>query len=68
MKIEIKSRRDASVLFTADISEDTHPAFHVREALKVAVDSGADLSRADLSGAIGADFAIAQTRILPEVT
>lgn len=48
MKIEIKSRRDASILFS--IETDSW-----RLALEAAVKSGADLRGADLHGAKGLD-------------
>ena len=44
MKIEIKSRWDSTVLFTAE-------AASILLAVQAAIKSGADLSRADLSGA-----------------
>ena len=51
MKVEIKSRWDESVLFTADIPEDTPSGFAMRHALEKAVESGANLSDANLSDA-----------------
>ena len=65
MTIEIKHYLTGAVLFTSNTAIDLAAA--VKEAVKI----GANLSRANLSGAnlIGAknaDYAIAQTRILPE--
>lgn len=74
MKFEIKSRYDASVLFSLKCES-------LKLCVEAAVKSGADLSGAnlsganlsganlsgtDLSGAKNADLAIARTRILPE--
>src|SRR5690349_5275772 len=51
MKIEIKHRWNLEVLFTAEISDDTEPRFHMRAALEVAVKARANLAGANLAGA-----------------
>jgi len=56
---EIRQRYNGAVLFSRECGS-------LRLCLEAAVKSGAYLSRADLSGAKGADYAIACTRILPD--
>ena len=56
MKVEIKSRRDESVLFTAEIPDDTPQELQTRLALEQAVGSNANLANANL---VGADLAYA---------
>ncbi len=71
--VNILSRFTGAVVFSAEIEckPDELPSTKLGLAVKVAVKSGAylsgaDLSGANLSGAKNADYAIAQTRILPE--
>lgn len=59
MKFEIKSRWDSTILFTCE-------AASLGLAVVAAVLSGANLSRANLSGAKNRELAEAQTSILPE--
>ena len=59
MKINIVSRWDSSVLFTAE-------AASILLALEAAIKSGADLRGANLDGAKNAELAQAYTAILPE--
>ena len=50
MKIEIKHRWNASILFAANIPDETAPQFRIRAALRMAVKSGSDLRGSDLRG------------------
>ena len=59
MKIEIKNRWDGNVLWSGD-------AASLKDGLHIALKSGANLYRANLSGAKNAELVIAKTRILPE--
>ena len=59
MKFEIKSRFSGNVLFAVETES-------WKVAVELAVKSGADLFRADLSGAKQAEAALAQIQFIPE--
>ena len=77
-KFEVRNRWTDVVQFTAEISVTPNmlPSIKLGLAIKLAIKNSADLSGAylsganlrdaDLSGAKDADYAIAQTRILPD--
>ena len=68
IKQEILNRFSGEVIFTAEIecAADELPSTKLGLAVKAAVKARANLAGAYLAGAKNADFAIAQTRILPE--
>ena len=68
IKQEILNRFSGEVIFTAEIecAADELPSNKLGLAVKAAVKARANLAGAYLAGAKNADFAIAQTRILPE--
>jgi hypothetical protein len=51
VKVQIKSRWDASVLFEAEVSDDVEEGFRVRAALEIAVKARANLAGANLADA-----------------
>ena len=68
IKQEILNRFSGEVIFTAEIecAADELPSIKLGLAVKAAAKAHANLAGANLAGAKNADFAIAQTRILPE--
>ncbi len=65
--IHIKHRHTGAVLYEHHLTDAQHASgLAMRAALDAAVECCANLRGADLSGAKGADLAIAVTRILPE--
>lgn len=68
MKIDILNRFSGAVQFTCELDcpADALPSVKLGLAVKMAIKERANLSRANLREAKGADLAIAMTRILPD--